>query len=101
MRGRCRWWAAGGRSGPALWMKRGPGCSARPTSYLLSRPAVRSGQLVQRRPGGELMVFERRAAGPRDVEEADVAVEEALDGDLVGGVEDRAARPAAARHLKA
>src|SRR5262249_12511369 len=73
--------------------------AAGPTAYLLACPPVALGQFVQRRRGTEVVVVQRRPAGAWDVEEIQVAGEEAGDGGLVGGVEDGAAGAPAPRHL--
>ncbi len=77
----------------------GPGSWAVPTAYLLTCPAVASGQFGQRRRGTEVVGVQHRAAGAGDVKEFQVAGEEALDGGLVGGVQDRPAGAAAPRDL--
>ena len=46
-----------------------------------------------------MMMIQDRAAGARNVEESQVAGQEALDGGLVGGVEHRPAGAAAPGHL--
>ena len=45
------------------------------------------------------MVIQRRPAGSRDIEEIEIAGEEASDRGLVGGIEDGAAGASAPRHL--
>src|SRR5262249_20301642 len=93
--------------GPGLWWSRRPapgdrfcpGCSADPTAYLLSCPAVARGQVGQRRRGVVIMVIQGRPAGAGDVEEWQFPGQEAAYGRLVRGVEDGPAGAAASGDL--
>src|SRR5947209_20592543 len=70
-----------------------------PTTYLLSRPAIDGVQFGQAWPGAVVMIGEHRAAHARNIQERQFAVEKAADGFFIGGIEHRAARPAAAGNL--
>src|SRR5262249_43053092 len=75
------------------------GFAGYPTTYLLSRPAVESGQLSQRGPGAVCMVRQHIAAGAGNIDKTQLTGQESADGGLIRGVEDGSTRAAPARNL--
>ena len=75
--------------------------SGLPTLNLPPGPGVDAPQRLERGPRIVRMRIQGRAAGPGDVQEADLPGEEPRDGRLVGGVQGRAGGPAPPHDLEA
>src|SRR4051794_30963324 len=94
-----RCWGLDYQAQPGLRAAQSWGSMCRPTSYLLSCPAIEAGQFGQRRRGAIVMVIQSGTAGGDNVEEGQLARQELADRRLIGCVQHRAAGAALPRNF--